>query len=107
MARKRRNQVKISISRVSVAIIAINLIGFLILYLSLRLGNTLPDNFKSILSGIGTFNILGFALCFIVSLKSMSWHEFSLIGRLLSLFLSLLNLLAWVGLYLLGIMTYF
>lgn len=107
MARKRRKQVKISISRVSVAILIINLIGFLVLYLALKFGRTLPENMSFALSAIGTISILGYAICFIISLKSMAWHEFSLIGRLLSLTFSLANLLAWLGLYFLGIMTYF
>lgn len=107
MARKRRKPVKISISRVSVAILIINFVGLLVLYLALKFGRNLPENFKFVLSAIGTLSILGYAICFIISLKSMAWHEFSLIGRLLSLILSLGNLLAWIGLYFLGIMTYF
>lgn len=107
MARKRKKQVKISTSRVSVIIIILNLIGIMALYTALKFGRTLPSNMVFVLSAIGTFSILLYAVCFIVSLKSMAWHEFSLIGRLLSLVLSLGNLLIWLGLYFLGIMTYF
>lgn len=107
MARKRKKQVKISISRVSTVIIILNLVGLMALYLALRFGRTLSENATFILSAVGTLSIIGYAVCFIISLKSMAWHEFNLIGRLLSLILSLGNLIAWLGLYLLGIMTYF
>lgn len=103
MARKRKRQIKLSVSRVSLVIVILGLLGLGMLYVSLRMGQVLPEAVRASLGAIGTISIFVYTVSLIVAFRSMRWHEFSIIWRLLALILAAVNLVAWIGLYFVGI----